>query len=49
MAAAGKRIVILGSGFGGLTAANLLRKNLSLQHQIVVIDKNKFFMMGQWN
>jgi sulfide:quinone oxidoreductase len=49
MAAAGKRIVILGSGFGGLTAANLLRKNLSLQHQIVVIDKNKFFMMGLVN
>src|ERR687897_635790 len=48
-AAAGKRIVILGSGFGGLTAANLLRKNLSLQHQIVVIDKNKFFMMGLVN
>jgi sulfide:quinone oxidoreductase len=48
-AAAGKRIVILGSGFGGLTAANLLRKNLSLQHQIAVIDKNKFFMMGLVN
>jgi NADH dehydrogenase FAD-containing subunit len=24
-----KRILILGAGFGGLTAANLLRKNLS--------------------
>jgi sulfide:quinone oxidoreductase len=46
---AGKRIVILGSGFGGLTAANLLRKNLSLEHQIVVVDKKKFFMMGLVN
>jgi sulfide:quinone oxidoreductase len=46
---AGKRIVILGSGFGGLTAANLLRKNLSLDHQIVVVDKKKFFMMGLVN
>lgn len=49
MTIAGKRIVILGSGFGGLTAANLLRKNLSLDHQIVVVDKKKFFMMGLVN
>ena len=49
MTIAGKRIVILGSGFGGLTAANLLRKNLSLEHQIVVVDKRKFFMMGLVN
>ncbi|MDQ3984758.1 MAG: NAD(P)/FAD-dependent oxidoreductase, partial [Thermoproteota archaeon] len=49
MTTAGKRIVILGSGFGGLTAANLLRKNLSLEHQIVVVDKRKFFMMGLVN
>ena len=49
MTTAGKRIVILGSGFGGLTAANLLRKNLSLEHQIVVVDKRQFFMMGLVN
>ena len=49
MTTAGKRIIILGSGFGGLTAANLLRKNLSLDHQIVVVDKKKFFMMGLVN
>ena len=47
--AIGKRILILGSGFGGLTAANLLRKNLSLEHQIVVVDKKEFFMMGLVN
>ncbi len=45
----GKRIVILGSGFGGLTAANQLRRNLSLEHQIVVVDKKGFFMMGLVN
>lgn len=46
---AGKRILILGSGFGGLTAANLLRRNLSPEHRIVVVDKKEFFMMGLVN
>jgi sulfide:quinone oxidoreductase len=46
---AGKRILILGSGFGGLTAANLLRRNLSAEHRIVVVDKKEFFMMGLVN
>ena len=41
-----KHILILGAGFGGLTAANLLRKNLSPQHRITIIDKNTYFMMG---
>ena len=45
----GKRILILGSGFGGLTVANLLRRNLSPEHQIVVVDKKEFFMMGLVN
>ncbi len=44
-----KRILILGAGFGGLTAANILRKNLSNVHEITVIDKNKSFMMGLVN
>jgi sulfide:quinone oxidoreductase len=48
-ASTGKRILILGSGFGGLTAANLLRRNLSPEHQIVVVDKKEFFMMGLVN
>ena len=43
---AAKRILILGSGFGGLTAANLLRRHLSSEHRIVVVDKKEFFMMG---
>ncbi len=42
----GKRIVILGAGFGGLASANLLRKNLSQEHQITVIDKKDYFLMG---
>ncbi len=41
-----KRILILGAGFGGLTCANLLRKNLSPQHRITIIDKNTHFIMG---
>ena len=44
-----KRILILGAGFGGLTAANILRENLSNVHKIIVIDKNKSFMMGLVN
>jgi sulfide:quinone oxidoreductase len=42
----GKRIVILGAGFGGLSSANMLRKNLSLNNQITVIDKKDYFFMG---
>jgi sulfide:quinone oxidoreductase len=42
----GKRILILGAGFGGLAAANLLRKNLSADHRIILIDKKQSFIMG---
>jgi sulfide:quinone oxidoreductase len=42
----GKRILILGAGFGGLAAANALRKNLSAEHRIVVLDRKNWFMMG---
>lgn len=45
----GKNIIILGAGFGGLTAANILRKNLPEGHRITVIDKNEYFMMGLVN
>ncbi len=45
-----KQALILGAGFGGLAAANLLRKNLSQEEcQITVIDKNQHFMMGLVN
>jgi sulfide:quinone oxidoreductase len=48
----GKRILILGAGFGGLTTANVLRKNLSLcsnVHQISIVDSKDYFIMGLVN
>ncbi len=42
----GKRILILGAGFGGLAAANELRKNLRQDHRVIVIDRKNRFMMG---
>lgn len=42
----GKRILILGAGFGGLAAATELRKSLELDHRVIVIDRKKSFMMG---
>jgi len=45
-----KQILILGAGFGGLTAATLLRKSLQKEVcEITVIDKNQYFMMGLVN
>ncbi len=35
-----KKILILGGGMGGLVAANELRKKLSKEHKIILIDKN---------
>ena len=50
----GKCILILGAGFWALTAANLLRKNLSIssepvEHQITITDRKDYFMMGLVN
>jgi len=40
-------VVILGGGFGGLSAANELRNSLSLSEvKITVIDKKDWFMVG---
>jgi len=44
-----KRILILGAGFGGLVSANLLRKNLTDEYQITVVDKRQYYMMGLVN
>ena len=45
-----KHILILGAGFGGLEAANILRKNFpsssAAAHRITIIDKKDYFMMG---
>ena len=35
-----KNIVILGGGIGGIAAACTLRKKLSSEHRIIVVDKN---------
>jgi sulfide:quinone oxidoreductase len=45
----GKRIVILGAGFGGLAAAGALRKSLGPDHRVIVIDRKREFMMGLVN
>lgn len=42
----GKRILILGAGFGGLAAATELRKGLGQDHRVIVIDRKRSFMMG---
>lgn len=36
---AGKTILILGGGVGGLTAANELRRHLGSEHRVVLVDK----------
>lgn len=40
------RTLILGAGFGGLTVATELRRLLSVEHEIVLIDKRPDFLMG---
>jgi len=42
----GKHILILGAGFGGLTAAHELRKRLGVEHRVTVVDKQPLFFMG---
>ena len=42
----GKNILILGGGFGGLAAANKLRRGLSSEHTVTLVDKQPLFFMG---
>jgi len=42
----GKVIVILGAGFGGITAALELRRGLGAEHHIILLDRQASFMMG---
>ncbi len=42
----GEHILILGGGFGGLAAANELRRKLELEHKITLVDRQPLFMMG---
>ena len=44
-----KKILIVGGGFGGLCISNILRQNLDITHEIIVIDKKDYFMMGLTN
>jgi sulfide:quinone oxidoreductase len=37
----GKRVIILGGGIGGLVVANRLRKGLTRENEIVLVDKEK--------
>ena len=41
---AGRTILILGGGIGGVVAANTLRKKLENKHQIIVMDKSSHFL-----
>lgn len=50
-APSGRSIVVLGGGFGGITAALGLREGLPREHRITVVDRRPTFMMGlrkQW-
>ena len=40
------RVLILGGGFGGVAAANRLRKLLQTEDEIVLVDRRSHFMMG---
>lgn len=42
----GKQILILGGGFGGLAAATTLRKGLSSEHSVTLVDRQPLFLMG---
>jgi sulfide:quinone oxidoreductase len=42
----GKQILLLGAGFGGLTAAHNLRSELRPDHKITIVDKQPLFFMG---
>ncbi len=46
---AGKTIVILGGGLGGLVAAQQLRRALPTEHRIVVVEKQKSFSLSPFN
>lgn len=40
------RVLILGGGFGGITSARGLRKRLSQEDEIILIDEGEHFMVG---
>lgn len=45
----GKTVLILGGGTGGIVAANVLRKLLDEQHQVIVVDRNnKYYFQASY-
>jgi sulfide:quinone oxidoreductase len=40
------RVLILGGGFGGVAAANRLRRLLAQEDEIILVDRRSHFMMG---
>ena len=49
MTATGKTVVILGAGFGGLTAAVELRDRLGAGHRVILIDRSSTFRECAFN
>ncbi|MDO8636419.1 MAG: FAD/NAD(P)-binding oxidoreductase, partial [Dehalococcoidia bacterium] len=45
----GKTVLILGGGFGGLATANQLRRLLSTEHRVVVVERQSNFYMWPFN
>ncbi len=46
---AGKTIVILGGGFGGLSTAQQLRRVLPPEHRVVVVERQDTFSLCSFN
>lgn len=42
----GKNIVILGGGAGGIVSANILRKRLSGEHRVILVDRNEYHVFA---
>ena len=39
MSAAGKTVLILGGGFGGIVAASRLRRTLPREHRVILVER----------
>ena len=46
---AGSTVLILGGGWGGLTAAHHLRRDLASEHRVVVVERSDTFSLGVSN
>src|SRR5262249_55333497 len=41
-----KRVLVLGGGFGGLSAAHTLRQKLADEDEVILIDRRAYFSVG---